>query len=113
MGVPVHSSETPSFAYAAMSVRADLNGADLGRRPVAVPLDDPALVVGLLERDERQAQLLDGVETPDPEQVFLQHPDEALGAAVAFGLADEGRRAMRCRGSGSRPGSGRRHTEQP
>jgi hypothetical protein len=32
-----------------------------------VPLDDPALVVGLLEREERQAKLLDGVEAADPE----------------------------------------------
>ena len=71
----------------------ELIGSDLGWGSVAVPLDDPGLVVGLPERLERQAQLLDGVEAPDPEQVFLQHPDEALGAAVAFGLADEGRRA--------------------
>src|SRR3954464_15503235 len=67
---------------------------ELSGRPVAVPLDDPALVVGPLERDERQAQLLDGLEAPHPEQIFLQRPDEALGAAVALGLADEGGRAL-------------------
>jgi hypothetical protein len=47
-----------------------------------VALDDPGVVVGLLERVERQPQLLDGVEAADPEQVFLQGPDEPLDAAV-------------------------------
>src|SRR3954453_21613106 len=69
-------------------------GPDLGGCPVAVPLDDPGLVVGLPEGEECQAQLLDGVEAADPQQVLLQHPNEALGAAVALRLADEGRRAL-------------------
>src|SRR3954454_20928298 len=68
--------------------------ADLGRCPVAVPLDDPGLVVGLLEPLQGQAQLLDSLEAPHPEQVLLQRADEALGAAVALGLADESRRAL-------------------
>src|SRR3954451_25440949 len=72
----------------------ELIGADLGRRPVAVPLDDPGPVVGFLEGLERQAQLLDGREAPHPEQVLLQGADEALRAAVALGLAHEGRRAL-------------------
>ena len=59
-----------------------------------MPLDDPGLVVGLPEGEECQAQLLDGVEAADPQQVLLQHPNEALGAAVPFRLADEGRRAF-------------------
>ena len=50
----------------------ELIGADLGRRPVAVPLDDPGPVVGLLEGLERQAKLLDGLEAPHPQQVLLQ-----------------------------------------
>src|SRR3954454_12252744 len=69
----------------------DLTGSDLSGRLVAVPLDDPGSVVGLLEGLERQAQLLDGREGADPQQVLLQGPDEALGAAVPFGLAHEGR----------------------
>src|SRR4051795_8160327 len=69
-------------------------GPDLGGCPVAVPLDDPGLVIGLPEGEECQAQLLDGVEAADPQQVLLQHPNEALGAAVALRLADEGRRAF-------------------
>src|SRR4051795_10686515 len=73
---------------------ADLIGADLSGRLVAVPLDDPALVVGPLERDERQAELLDGLEAAHPQQVLLQRPDEALGAAVPFRLAHERRRAL-------------------
>ena len=32
-----------------------------------------------------------------PQEVLLQHPDEALGAAVALGLADEGRRAFQAK----------------
>src|SRR4029077_15629415 len=72
----------------------DLVGSDLGGCFVAVPLDDPALVVGLPERLERQAQLLDRVEAANPQEVFFQHPDEALGAAIAFGLAHEGWRAL-------------------
>src|SRR5215216_91978 len=71
-----------------------LLGPDLGGCPVAVPLDDPGLVVGLPEGEECQAQLLDGVEAADPQQVLLQDPDEALGAAVPFRLADEGGRAF-------------------
>ena len=47
-----------------------------------MPLDDPALVVGLLEREERQAEFLDGREVADLQQVLLQGPNEALGAAV-------------------------------
>src|SRR3954453_10302997 len=69
-------------------------GPDLGGCPVAVPLDNPALVVGLPEGEECQAQLLDGVEAADPQQVLLQDPNEALGAAVPFGLPHEGRRAL-------------------
>src|SRR3954464_11365782 len=72
----------------------ELSGPDLGRCPVAVPLDDPGLVVNLPELLERQAQLLDGGEGPDPEQVLLQRPDEPLGAAVALRLAHERRRAL-------------------
>jgi hypothetical protein len=70
----------------------ELIASDLGWGLVAESLDDPGLVVGLPERLERQAQLLDGVETPDPEQVFLQDPDETLGAAVALGFPHESRR---------------------
>src|SRR3954454_21371202 len=92
--VPVHGCETPICAYAAMGTLVELIGADLGRRPVAVPLDDPGPVVGLLEGLERQAELLDGRERADPQQVLLQGPDEPLGAAVPFGLAHEGRRAL-------------------
>jgi hypothetical protein len=44
-----------------------------------------------LERDEGQPQLLDGREVANPQQVLLQGPDEALGTAVAFGLAHERR----------------------
>jgi hypothetical protein len=64
-----------------------------------VPPDQPAFVVGLPEVDQREAELLDVAEGPDPEQVLLQRPDEPLGAAVALGGAEEGRR-----GRGAEPG---------
>src|SRR5512132_1786051 len=56
--------------------------------------DQPVGVVPVDEFDQRQAQLLDGLEVPHPQQVFLQRTDEALGDAVAFGLAHEGRRSL-------------------
>jgi hypothetical protein len=48
-------------------------------------LDDPGPVVGVLEDEEREAELLDGVEAAHPEQVLLERADEALDAAVASG----------------------------
>src|ERR671910_276651 len=74
--------------------QAELVGTDLGGRAVAVALDDPGLVVGALELQQRQAQLLDGGEAPYPQQVLLERPDEALDAAVALGRAHEGGRAF-------------------
>jgi hypothetical protein len=49
-----------------------------------MPLDQPLFIVRVLELLESCLQFLNGVEGPYPEQVFLQGPDEALGAAVAF-----------------------------
>ena len=62
-----------------------------GLGAVAVPLDQPVFVVAAPEVDKGSAEILDGVEGPDPEQVLLQRPDKPLGAAVALGGADEGR----------------------
>src|SRR4028119_55133 len=56
-------------------------------------LDQPRRVVGPAEGEQRRAQLLDGVEGPHPQQVLLQGPDEALGAAVPFRGANERRGA--------------------
>jgi hypothetical protein len=56
--------------------------------------DQPVGVVPGGEIEQCQAQLLDGLEVADPEQVFLQSPDEALSDAVALRLADEGRRGL-------------------
>jgi hypothetical protein len=57
-----------------------------------VALDQPAFVVGPSEVNEGEAELLDGPDGPDPEQVLLQRADEALGAAGVLGGADEGPR---------------------
>src|SRR3954470_10016019 len=59
-----------------------------------MPLDDPGAVVGSLEPLHCQAELLDRLEAPQPQQVLLERTDEPLGAAVALGLADEGLRAL-------------------
>src|SRR3954452_25535807 len=68
--------------------------AKLGWREEAVALDQPGRVVGLPEREQRLPQLLDGLEGPYPEQVFLQRTDEALGAAIAFWCPHEGGRTL-------------------
>ena len=57
-----------------------------------MPLDQRVFVVGPPEVDQGEAQFLDRPEGADPEQVLLERPDETLGAAVAFGRPDEGRR---------------------
>jgi hypothetical protein len=61
---------------------------------VAMTGDQPVGVVPVGELEQRLAQLLDGLEVPNPQQVFLESADEALGDAVAFGLAHEGRRGV-------------------
>ena len=68
--------------------------ADRGGWPEAVPLGEPGRVVGVPELDQRLAELLDGVETVNPEQVLLEGADEALGTAVALGRTHEGGRAF-------------------
>ena len=63
-------------------------------RNETVPLDEPSGVVGLAEREQRLAKILDRVEGLHPQKVLFQGPDEALGAAIAFGRADEDGRAL-------------------
>src|SRR5690554_6710511 len=57
-------------------------------------LYQPVLVIFILEFLQGCLKLLDGIEGFDPEQVFLQCPDEALGTAVAFWSADKGWRGF-------------------
>jgi transposase-like protein len=54
-GVPPASRASRAFDDALVRCVADLSGG-----PVAVALDDPAAVVGVLERVQRPAQLLEG-----------------------------------------------------
>ena len=56
--------------------------------------DQPMGVVAVGELEQCQAQVLDSLEALDPQQVLLEGADEALGDAVAFGLAHEGRRGL-------------------
>src|ERR671910_930762 len=92
--VAVHSCETPRCRLCGCRKRRRLRRSDGRGGLVAMALDDPGLVVDLLEPVQRHAQLLDGVEAADPQQVLLKGPDEALDTAVALGLAHESRRAL-------------------
>ena len=58
---------------------------------MAVALDQPLLVGAVLEREQREAQLLDRLERLHPEQLLLERADEALGAAVALGCGHKRR----------------------
>ena len=58
---------------------------------VLVSFNDPGLVVAVFEGEQRQAELLDCIEPTQPEQVLLQGSNEALGAAITFWGAHEGR----------------------
>ena len=49
--------------------------------------EDPGLIVGSPELEQRETQVLEGAEVADPEQLFLEGPHEALGDAVALGFA--------------------------
>jgi hypothetical protein len=51
---------------------------------VAVTLDEPPGVVAILEGEERPSQGFDGIEALDPEELFFEGADEALGAAVGL-----------------------------
>jgi hypothetical protein len=57
------------------------------RRPEAVPLDQPSGVVGVAEFEQCEAEFLDGVEGPHPQEVLLEGADEALGATLLHGSA--------------------------
>src|SRR3954453_16952050 len=59
-----------------------------------MPFDEPDRVVDLPKAEQRLTELLDGVEGAHPEQVLLQGPDEALGAAVPLGSPHKGGRAL-------------------
>ena len=55
-----------------------------------MPFDEPDRVVDPPKAEQRLTELLDGVEGAHPEQVLLQGPDEALGAAVPLGSPHKG-----------------------
>src|SRR3954462_13441643 len=92
--VPPAVSETPDCM-----LRGPCRGSKLflphGRRCLEpVPFDEPGCVIALPKDQQGLTELLDGVEGAHPEQVLLQGPDEALGAAVPLGSPHEGRRAL-------------------
>ena len=62
---------------------------------MAVALDQPVLVVLVPDLLQGRLQVIHGSQCPDPEQVFLQRLDEALGTAVALRRADKGRWGFR------------------
>ena len=66
----------------------------LGGTSIVVFLQHPLFVVCPLEREQGQAEFLDGFEAPHPQQILLQRADEALRDAVPFGLPHETRGAV-------------------
>ena len=54
--------------------------------------DHPLVVVSVFEGHQSQAQLLDGIEGFDPQEILFEGADETLGDAVALWLAYESRR---------------------
>ncbi len=59
-----------------------------------MPFDQPCGVVGLAEREQREAEFLDGFECSQLQQVIFERSDEAFSEDVAFGRAHEGGRAF-------------------
>ena len=57
---------------------------------VAVPLDQPGVVVAVDEAADGLAQLVHGVVQLSPQALLLEGADPALSAAVGLGLAKEG-----------------------
>ena len=82
--------------------------AGLGRGAVAVAFEQPLAVVGDGELAHAGAELLEGGEALEPEDLLLEGLDELLRAAVGLGLVVVGRRAgdpevaACCFGSGAR-----------
>ena len=63
-------------------------------RLVAVTFDDPPVVVSVPKLKECEAQVFDGTEVSNPQEVFFEGTDEPLGASVAFWLTHETRRCL-------------------
>ena len=57
-------------------------------------LDEPLAVVGFSERQQGNAQLFDGVEGSNPEELLFESSDDALGTAIALRGTDERRRRL-------------------
>lgn len=56
-----------------------------------MPLDQPLFIVVIFEFLQGGLELFDSVEGSDPQQIFLECSDEALGATVALRGAHKGR----------------------
>jgi hypothetical protein len=57
-------------------------------------LEDPALVVGSLEFQERLAELFGIPERAQPKEILFEDPHKSLGAAIALRLMDKSRRGL-------------------
>jgi hypothetical protein len=51
-------------------------------------MDEPGCVVPPSELVEGEAEVLDGLEGLDPQELLLEGPDESLGDAVARGFGE-------------------------
>ena len=59
-----------------------------------MPFDQPGGVVSFPKREQGLTKFLDRGKCPDPQEVFLEGPDETLGTAVALWSTHKGRRAL-------------------
>jgi hypothetical protein len=75
-------------------IKPALIGSHLGWSTIAMPSDEPSVVVASGERDECGSQLFDGIEGSHPQQILFQGSDEALCDAVALGFSHEGGRSV-------------------
>jgi hypothetical protein len=73
-----------------MAGRQVESGPDSGGAAVAVARDEPAGVVAVLQREQGEAEALDGGEGLQPEELLLAGAREPLRAPVALPLPGEG-----------------------
>jgi hypothetical protein len=63
--------------------------AGLSRRPVALTLQNPVLVITILELDEGRPQFVEIAEAAHPQKRFFESTKEALNTPISFRLTDE------------------------
>jgi len=92
--VPASVFETSGWSLSGESRGGKSPGAHGVRGDETVPFNEPGFVVKIAEFQQGLSEFFDVFEVLDPKQVLLECPDEAFGASIALGSADERRRAF-------------------